>query len=208
MSDKARDFDTIAREVFAPIYPVIARQILEHTGISSGRCLDVGCGTGHLGLAVAEQSDLELTFFDQSGYMLAIARENIAARGMEDRSCTLQGDVARIPMQDESTNLAVSRGSIFFWERPALAFAEIHRILSPGGKAVLGGGFGSAALKEQIAREMEARDGRTGQWRTKISKNLSEETVRKYEKALREAQIHDYDIDLSEETGFWITFHK
>ncbi len=208
MNANARDFDTIAREVFAPIYPVIALQILEHTGISSGRCLDVGCGTGYLGLAMAEHSDLELTFYDQSAYMLAIARENIAARGMEERSCILQGDVARIPMQDHSTNLAVSRGSIFFWERPSLAFAEIRRVLLPGGKAVLGGGFGSAALKEQIACQMEIRDEHAGQWRAKVSKNLSQDTVNKYEKALREARIADYEINLSEETGFWITINN
>jgi ubiquinone/menaquinone biosynthesis C-methylase UbiE len=208
MNTNARDFDTIAREVFAPIYPVIARQILEHTGISEGRCLDVGCGTGYLGLAVAEQSDLELTFYDQSEYMLAITRENIAARGMEERSCILQGDVARIPMQDNSANLAVSRGSLFFWTRPDLAFAEVHRILTPGGKAVLGGGFGSAALKEQVSRQMEAREGQPGQWRAKVGNNLSEQTVRKYEKALREAMIPDYEINLNDEAGLWITISK
>lgn len=208
MPDSARSFDTIAREVFAPIYPVIAGQMLERTGIRAGRCIDVGCGTGYLGLAVAERSDMDVTFFDQSEPMLAIARENIAARGMEGRSTILLGNVARIPMQERSVDLAVSRGSVFFWERPALAFAEIHRVLAPGGKAVVGGGFGTAELRERIAREMEARDGHPGQWRTKIGRNLSEETARKFEHALLEAQVPDYEIDLNEETGFWITIHK
>lgn len=208
MDINAQEFDRIAREIFAPIYPVIAGQILRRTGITRGHALDVGCGSGYLGLALAGQSDLELTLFDQSEDMLALARKNITDRGLDDRVWTLHGDVARIPLPDNSTNLAVSRGSVFFWDKPALAFAEIHRVLAPGGKAVIGGGFGSAELKEQISRTMEARDKEPGQWRAKLKRNLSSDTARTYESALREADVTDFGIELSEETGFWITIGK
>lgn len=43
------EFDRIARGVFAPVYPVIAAQILDRTGIRKGVCLDIGCGGGYLG---------------------------------------------------------------------------------------------------------------------------------------------------------------
>ncbi len=208
MAINAQEFDRIAREVFAPIYPVIAGQILRRTGIIRGHALDVGCGSGYLGLALAGQSDLELTLFDQSEDMLSLARKNITDRGLDDRVWTLHGDVARIPLPDNSTNLAVSRGSVFFWDKPALAFAEIHRVLAPGGRAVIGGGFGSAELKEQISRTMEARDKEPGQWRAKLKRNLSTETAQTYESALREAGVTDFGIELSEETGFWITIGK
>ena len=208
MAINAQEFDRIAREVFAPIYPVIAGQILRRTGIIRGHALDVGCGSGYLGLALAGQSDLELTLFDQSEDMLSLARKNITDRGQDDRVWTLHGDVARIPLPDNSTNLAVSRGSVFFWDKPALAFAEIHRVLAPGGRAVIGGGFGSAELKEQISRTMEARDKEPGQWRAKLKRNLSTETAQTYESALREAGVTDFGIELSEETGFWITIGK
>jgi ubiquinone/menaquinone biosynthesis C-methylase UbiE len=208
MAINAQEFDRIAREVFAPIYPVIAGQILRRTGITRGHALDVGCGSGYLGLALAGQSDLELTLFDQSEDMLSLARKNITDRGLDDRVWTLHGDVARIPLPDNSTNLAVSRGSVFFWDKPALAFAEIHRVLAPGGRAVIGGGFGSAELKEQISRTMEARDKEPGQWRAKLKRNLSTETAQTYESALREAGVTDFGIELSEETGFWITIGK
>ena len=208
MAINAQEFDRIAREVFAPIYPVIAGQILRRTGIIRGHALDIGCGSGYLGLALAGQSDLELTLFDQSEDMLSLARKNITDRGLDDRVWTLHGDVARIPLPDNSTNLAVSRGSVFFWDKPALAFAEIHRVLAPGGRAVIGGGFGSAELKEQISRTMEARDKEPGQWRAKLKRNLSTETAQTYESALREAGVTDFGIELSEETGFWITIGK
>ena len=147
-------------------------------------------------------------WFASDADMLALARNNITDRGLDDRVWTLHGDVARIPLPDNSTNLAVSRGSVFFWDKPALAFAEIHRVLAPGGRAVIGGGFGSAELKEQISRTMEARDKEPGQWRAKLKRNLSTETGQTYESALREAGVTDFGIELSEETGFWITIGK
>lgn len=208
MSDTARNFDTLAREVFAPVYPVIARQILERTGIYSGRCLDVGCGPGYLGLALAEQSDLEITFFDQSSQMLDIVQKNIVATDIQKRLSILQGNVARIYMKDQSMNLVVSRGSVFFWDQLHLAFAEIYRVLAPRGKAMVGGGFGTAELRERIACEMEDRDRHTGQWREKINRNLSEETQRKCENALRQGQVPNFEVDLNAEAGLWVVMHK
>jgi len=208
MAANAQEFDRIAKEIFAPIYPVIAEQILQRTGVTHGHALDIGCGSGYLGLALAEQSGLELTLFDQSEDMLALARKNIADRGLDDRVGTLRGDVAHIPLPENSTNLAVSRGSVFFWEKPALAFSEIHRVLAPGGRAVIGGGFGNAALKDEVSQKMEARETEPGQWRAWVKNNLSADTVRKFETALHEAKITRFDIDLNEETGFWITLDK
>jgi ubiquinone/menaquinone biosynthesis C-methylase UbiE len=51
----------------------------------------------------------------------------------------------------------MSRGSVFFWEDHCKAFQEIYRVLKPGGVAIIGGGFGSNELKDQIAAEMEKK---------------------------------------------------
>lgn len=45
---QAQAFDDTASKVFAPIYPVIPRQILDRTGISGGVALDAGAGPAHL----------------------------------------------------------------------------------------------------------------------------------------------------------------
>lgn len=208
MNINAREFDIIARDVFAPVYPVIAGQILDRTGIRSGRGLDIGCGSGYLGLALIAGSNLDMTFFDASEDMLSIARDNIGDRNLGHRATTLSGDVARIPLQSDSVDLAVSRGSIFFWDRPDLAFAEIHRVLAPGGRAVIGGGFGSANLREKISRIMEARDKKPGQWRNKLADNLSRERVGQFEAALQKSGVPAYTVDLNDETGLWITISK
>jgi len=43
----------IARNIFAPLYYQLAQQILDRTGSESGFCLDLGSGSGYLGLALA-----------------------------------------------------------------------------------------------------------------------------------------------------------
>lgn len=41
-SKSAREFNEIARTIFAPIYPVSARQAIEHRGRTTGLCIDAG----------------------------------------------------------------------------------------------------------------------------------------------------------------------
>lgn len=207
MQINAREFDQRARTVFKPVYPVIAQQILDHTGIRQGLCLDIGCGGGYLGLALAQKSDLNLRFLDQSSEMLAIVRENLVERGLEARCETILADVEKIPLPDACANLAVSRGSIFFWEDHEAAFREIHRVLAPGGMSYLGGGFGSARLREEIGRQLEKQEEGAGKWRDLVKRNMSPEMLRKFEDALHAAAV-PYDLVRDPEVGLWIVIRK
>ena len=66
MKIDARQFDEVARTLFAPVYPLIADQIIQYTGITSGTCLDVGCGPGYLGAGLATKNHLHLLLLYQS----------------------------------------------------------------------------------------------------------------------------------------------
>ncbi|WP_205013216.1 SAM-dependent methyltransferase, partial [Pseudomonas shirazica] len=77
--------DRIAKTIFAPIYPVIAEQILDRCGITRGRCLDIGSGPGSLGIALARSSDLVVTLLDSSLEALKIAEGNVRDAGLSDR---------------------------------------------------------------------------------------------------------------------------
>ena len=72
-----REFDGIAREIFAPAYMAIAKRIIEKTGITEGVCLDVGAGGGYLGIAIACITSLDVFLLDNSRGMLDIALRNI-----------------------------------------------------------------------------------------------------------------------------------
>lgn len=208
MSISNQEFDRRARTIFRPVYPLIAEQILAHTGISQGVCLDLGCGGGYLGLALARRSELALRFLDQSEEMLAIARRNLAEEGLADRGETLLASAEDIPLPDGSVDLAVSRGSVFFWEDHARAFGEIYRVLASGGMTYIGGGFGSAALKQEIARQMDELDPDSGEWRGLVKRNMGPEMRAKFEDGLERAGIRDYTILQSPERGTWIVIRK
>jgi len=154
---KAREFDEIATTVFAPIYPVIAGQILERTRIKNGTAIDLGSGPGLLAIALAEQSPLRVFALDLSPAMLMVAAEHIRASGLVKRVVPVLGDVHEIPFEDSTINLVVSRGSWFFWDDLGRAFKEIHRVLTPDGLACIGGGFGNARLKAEIHATMSER---------------------------------------------------
>jgi SAM-dependent methyltransferase len=200
----AKKFDTIARALFARVYPVIASRIKERTGITAGNGLDIGAGGGYLSIALARITDLRMTLLDESAEMLRIAAKNIAAGGLQGRLRPVRGDVHRIPLPDGSIDLAVSRGSLFFWRDQETAFREIYRVLSPDGVAYIGGGPGNAELATRIKKEMRER-GLPGPDRTGNKKRRG--SIRDCEEKLRSAGVASFSTNRSAE-GFWIVMRK
>ena len=208
MKINARQFEAIARTVFAPVYPIIADQIIHHTGITRGTCLDVGCGPGSLGAALAQKTDLDVLFLDQSQEMLELCEHTIDEKGLRGRAGLLPGDIGSIALPDGSVDLIISRGSIFFWDDLPQAFREIQRVLAPGGTTFIGGGFGSRSLKESIRLQMVERNQGNDQFAQKMRTNLGPEMRRRFEEGLKDAAIGDFTILQNEEIGLWIMMRK
>ncbi|MBN2419729.1 MAG: class I SAM-dependent methyltransferase [Deltaproteobacteria bacterium] len=208
MDIDAQKFDSIARNVFNPIYPVIASQIIEKTGITMGTCMDIGCGSGYLGAALAKTTQLYVYFLDQSVDMIEIVRRTIRENNLQDRSALLHSDVSNIDLPDNSINMAVSRGSIFFWDDLPQALKEIYRVLVPGGMAYIGGGFGNRELKESIKEKMMNDKHADAQFPDHMRRNLSPETRNRFETALKSAGIDSYTILQNEDIGLWILIRK
>jgi ubiquinone/menaquinone biosynthesis C-methylase UbiE len=195
-------FDRIAREIFAPAYVAIAEQIKEKTGITKGICLDVGAGGGYLGIALAKITDLDVFLLDRSQEMLNIAGHNIIAGGLEARVDILSGDVHKIPINDESIDLVISRGSVFFWKNKLKAFNEIYRVLVPRGRAYIGGGFGTPETEKQIRAKMNKIDKN---WPGRKGKNVDNQRI--CSKALSKSSITDWAVNKSK-AGLWIEIWK
>jgi ubiquinone/menaquinone biosynthesis C-methylase UbiE len=62
-----------------------------------------------------------------------------------------------MPFPDNSVDIVVSRGSIFFWDDPVKGLREVYRVLRPGGKAMIGGGAGSGYPKEAVEELIASR---------------------------------------------------
>ncbi|OPC78086.1 ubiquinone biosynthesis methyltransferase UbiE [Embleya scabrispora] len=101
------------------------------------RVLDMGCGTGRFTVPMAERGAL-LSGLDISRAMLDVAERKLAERGLS--ADLREGDMASIPFPDDSfdtvtTMLALMHVPIA--ERPRV-FAEVRRVLRPGGRMLLG----------------------------------------------------------------------
>ena len=197
----ARHMDRIAKTAFKPIYPVIAQNAIDVTGVVRGRCLDMGTGPGMLAMAVANAApEMAVTAFDFSDDAMEIARENIREAGLEDRVTTAAGDVHAMPFETGEFDLIVSRGSMFFWNDLAHAFSQVLRVLSPTGKTYIGGGFGSRELKAHVIEEMAKIDPT---WDCYAKKKSGDDGIRRFERMFDALNCRNYQI-IDDDTGFWI----
>lgn len=196
-------FDAIVREVFAPIYPVIAKQIVEKTTCHTGICLDAGCGTGALGRAFAHLTQMDLVFFDQSNEMLDLSKKYTDEESLTHRSSFIEGDIHAIPFNEETIDLVISRGSSPFWEDWDKAYSEILRVLKKGSHAYIGGGFGSAKLRDEITATMEQRNPN---WRKSFKDKVHQEREN-LPQILKRLNPHSYEI-INDESGFWVFITK
>ena len=198
--ESAADFNTIATQIFAPIYPVIADMALDRCGISSGLCLDLGCGPGLQAIAMARATNMEIIALDHSPPMLAHARDNIKAAGLGQRIKTWKGDVHSLPLAQHSIDLVVSRGSVLFWQDKAKAFAEIRRVLKTSGKAFVGCGMGSPDLKIQIFEQMQKIDAT---WEDRHKDRSRQQIPVILEQAARSAGFTEFDVT-ADDRGIWV----
>ncbi|MBN2721582.1 MAG: class I SAM-dependent methyltransferase [Campylobacterales bacterium] len=198
-----QNFDRIVRDIFAPIYPVIAEQIKERTGITSGKCLDAGCGTGALGRAIAKITDLNITFFDQSNEMLELAKGYTNDENIGTRSTFLQGDIHSIDLPSESIDIVISRGSSPFWDDWRKAYSEILRILKPGGMTYIGGGFGNVSLREEIVKTMNKNNPN---WQNSFKARIKPERDA-LPGILAYLNPTSYEI-INDDSGFWAVITK
>lgn len=138
---------------FAPMYPLLARQIVEDFKVTQGRCLDIGTGGAPLLIELGKITNLDLLGLDVDKEALALAADNVRRHGLAaDRVSLREGDVHAMPLPDAYASLVVSRGSIPFWEDHATAFREIYRVLQPGGLAFVGGGFSRYQSLDEVQR--------------------------------------------------------
>lgn len=108
------------------------------------RILDLGCGTGFVARALAQRfRGARVVGLDLSPAMVEQAN---ARRGRWSRCRYVCADAERLPLASGSMDLVVSNLALQ-WCDAATAFAEIARVLRPGGRFLFST-FGPDTLKE------------------------------------------------------------
>lgn len=199
-----KEFEYISKNIFGPIYPIIAKDIVRKTDIVKGKCLDIGAGPGRLGIELAKITDLDIVLFDVLKEMIEICNINIREANLTNNIQALEGDVHALPFENDTFDLIISRGSLFFWEDLTKAFSEIYRVMKKGAKTYIGGGYGSKKLREEVPNEF-IKHGLVfkGGMLNKVPNQ--EEVAREN---LKNANINTYEIYKSEDDGFWIIIYK
>lgn len=105
--------------------------VVREADLRGGRVLDVGCGTGRFARVLAERGLAKVWGIDASPEMLAEARERVPS------SVGLKlGEAERLPFKEGAFDATVLWTVVHLIQRP-LAFAELHRVLAPGGRVAI-----------------------------------------------------------------------
>jgi ubiquinone/menaquinone biosynthesis C-methylase UbiE len=108
---------------------------LLHSGLVSGRALEVGSGPGYLGFEWLQRTtDTRLVGLDKSPDMVAIARRHAQELRFDERAKHLLGFAEAMPFAKGTFDSVFSSRSLHEWIDPGTIFTELWRVLKPGGR--------------------------------------------------------------------------
>jgi ubiquinone/menaquinone biosynthesis C-methylase UbiE len=134
------EFEADARRVAARLAP-------------GARVLEIAPGPGYLAIALARLGSFQVSGLDISRSFVRIAADNAAKAGVDVDS--RHGDAAAIPFADGAFDFVVCRAAFKNFGDPVGALGEMHRVLTPGGEALIidmSRDASDAAIDETVAR--------------------------------------------------------
>jgi len=131
--ERAREWDIPERQERARALAQVIRASVALT--SSMRAIDIGAGTGLLGLELAQDVG-EIVLAEPSAGMLEVARAKLAT-GMWPNATAVAFDLVGDPPPARPFDLAVSLLVLHHVADTSEALAAIHALLAPGGRIAL-----------------------------------------------------------------------
>ena len=130
--EEAREYDAMDHS------SVIARFVADfldaHGAGRGGELLDVGTGPARIPIALCRADrHFRILGVDLAGPMLDLARRNAAEAGLIDRIRFARGDAKNLPFPDGRFEAVVSNTIVHHIPDPAVALAEMVRLVGPGG---------------------------------------------------------------------------
>jgi demethylmenaquinone methyltransferase/2-methoxy-6-polyprenyl-1,4-benzoquinol methylase len=98
--------------------------------------LDVCSGTGDVAITAmsAVPGARQVIGVDFAGQMLRLGRQKLPPKGLDTRVSFAQGDAMNLPVASASVDAATVAFGIRNVQQPSAAFAEVYRVLRPGGR--------------------------------------------------------------------------
>lgn len=157
----------------SPGGPDEVRALLEGVDLAGCRVLDVGSGLGAVDvLLVAEHRAQEVIGIEVEAQLVARAGQAVARAGLSDRIRFQEVSPGPFPFADQAFDVVFSKDSmIHIPNKPAL-YAEVLRVLRPGGTFVASDwlyGGGAEVSEAMKARRCARPDSRTSWCATAIA---------------------------------------
>lgn len=109
-------------------------RLVDFNGFATQRLLDVGCGLGN-DLSRFARGGAIVTGIDVSPKAIELSRANFAHRGLQGEFAVMNGEA--LEFQDASFDVVYCHTVLHFTPDPVRMIREIHRVLRPGGQAIL-----------------------------------------------------------------------
>jgi 2-polyprenyl-3-methyl-5-hydroxy-6-metoxy-1,4-benzoquinol methylase len=133
---EARDYDAMDHaEVNARFCDdLLAARQSENDGLSLGRVLDVGTGTGLIPIELCRRDSLvRVDAIDLAHHMLAYAERNVARAGLTARVTLARLDAKNTPWPAGAFDAVVSNSIVHHIPEPGALLAEMWRLIRRGG---------------------------------------------------------------------------
>jgi phosphoethanolamine N-methyltransferase len=144
----------------SPGGPAEVERVLSGADLAGKRVLDIGCGSGGITLFIARRfGPARIVGFDVELPVIESARRRATEAGLADHVEFTQGPPGGLPFPDESFDVAFSKDAMVHIPDKDAIFAEIFRVLKPGGTFAASDwlighdGEPSEAMKDYIAAE-------------------------------------------------------
>jgi len=129
-------------------------RIVAGAPIEGARVLDVGCGLGAIGVLLVERfGAVHVTGIDIEAPLVARATARVAAAGLTDRIAIHRVSPGPFPFEDGAFDVVFSKDSMIHIPDKCALYADIHRVLVPGGRMVLSDWFGNGLEPTPAMRE-------------------------------------------------------
>lgn len=114
-------------------------KVLDRAWLARGETLlDAGCGEGLIGFGALDRGAGRVIFADASGDVLDLCREAAEGLNVADRCSFLHAPIEDLDgVGDGSVDVACTRSVLIYVEDKERAFAELFRVLRPGGRISL-----------------------------------------------------------------------
>lgn len=105
--------------------------------IQPKQLLDIATGTGDFALACLKLNPEKVTGIDISTEMLAVGREKIAKKNLQDKIELFEGDSEDIQFEDNSFDAITVAFGVRNFQNLEKGLKEMNRVVRPGGKVVI-----------------------------------------------------------------------